>query len=459
MSEFFNSMQQKSTGSNSGSRSRPPLQANIALQITGHDLSVPNGGVVHGIARSPEWLAGEQISIRLTNQDESVGTFRARYTEAENAKFFKTRPTVAQLMGGFKVGRNEIEPMKVGGFLMMYGATKDLAATTEGQPTVWKAQYPENYGNDASRDVIHGAVRVSLDPGNEAAGKNARASVDVLFTGQATVLRSIEDLRNFFDDHMEGQKNGVDQSANSVLRVVSRDGATKSLWTYSSRNTVEVPPAVDGDEPRKYSVSASAEQTWKDGVEEGKHAKGMLKVIAVALGAQGLVLEDAQAAIAKGLALDLQNDEIFIEAIPGRRIPIVGSSLDDLMTEGTKLASQANKCLVAVEGRDNKIPGFVKMTVGTMTSTPRGGGNLPDTTIVTKFAADDFAKARTLDYLSTAIYTPQFTQAREAEQKQDAEKASQAGGVETARHQDSAPEQQDDAQNYAKPAEASSPTM
>lgn len=427
MSDFMKSFASKSGGA-SGNR-RPPLQTNIAIQITGQDLSAPNGGVVHGIVRAPEWLAGDEVSVRLMNEQEGLETFRKKYTPAENRKFFdKSRPTIAKLMTGFKVGKNDIEPMQVGGYLMFFGATKDMAATKEGSPTVWKAQYPENYGNDSSRDVLHGLARVTVDHGGE--NRRPRSYLDILFPNQATEIKSIDDLRAFYDEHMEGQVNGVDTNAQSVFRLVTSDDQVKTLFSYSARNTLEIPAAVDGEPARRVSVSASAEQTWKEGVVEGKHGKGLLRVVAAALGGAGLTIDPAQTGMVEKLKADLAAGTIRIEGIPGRRIPVIGSSLDDVLDPDTRLAKQAQKCLVAVTGRDDKVPGFVKMTVGTMTSTPKGGGNLPDTTIVTKFAADEFAKARTVDYVATPNYSPRFTADRDAEANQAAEAAAAAGGQE-----------------------------
>lgn len=446
MSEFMQNFTASKSGGSSGF-ARRPLQANIALQITGHDLSAPNGGVVHGVVRSPEWLAGDQVSVRMTTEAESGATFREKYTPAENTKFFRTRPTIEKLMSGFKVGKNDIEPMQVGGFLMMYGATKDLAATKEGSPTVWKAQYPENFGNDASRDVVHGVARVTLDAGAD--GKLPRANIDILFPKNAVDLKNIGDLHDFFADHMEGQQNGVDYNAQSVLRLVSKDDTVKTLWTYSSRAPLEIPAAVDGDEPRKVTVSASSEQTWKDGVVDGKHGRGLLRVIAAALGANGLELDANHARLAGMIKADLASGALHIEAIPGRRIPVVGSSLEDLLDPDTKASKQAQRCLVAIEGNNNKVPGFVGMTVGTMTSPARGGANLPDTVIVTKFSADDFAKARTVDFLNTANYHPPFTVKREAEAENNAEAAANAGGVETTQHEDKMPAGAEEEQDMA----------
>ena len=433
MSEFMQSFAGRRNGSSG--RARPPLQTNIALQITGHDLTAPNGGVVHGIVRAPDWLAGDEVSVRLTTEAESLATFRQQkwdgakqayvpYSDSENQKFFRTRPTIQKLMEGFKVGKNDIEPMQAGGLLMFYGATKDQVV--EGAPTVWKAQYPENYGNDASRDIIHGAGRISLDVGGE--GKRPRAYLDVLFPDDAKVITSIDGLKAYYEDFMQGEVNGVDHSAQSVIRLISQDGGVKSLFTYSARNSVDIPGLNESEAPRKVGVSAPAAQTFKEAVEEGKQAKGLLKVLAVALGAN-YTLDANGADMAGKLKNDLTAGKIKIEAIPGRRIPVVGSSLEDLLDADSKLSKQAKRCLVSVEGRADKAPGFVKMTVGLMTSPAKGGG-VPDNTIVTKFAADEFAKARTVDYLATANHTPVFTRDREKEAEKAAEAAASAGGIE-----------------------------
>eukprot|EP01035_Chromulina_nebulosa_P005664 gene5664-7687_t len=194
MSEF---MKRFNSGGGNGQR-RGPVQANICLQISGHDLTAPNGGVVHGVVVSPHWLEGDQVQVRLTNEAESVATFRKDRSPAENQKFFRTRPTIEKLMNGFKVGRNDIPPMNEGGYLMMYSATKDHDATVEGQPQVWKAQYADNFGNDPSYSVRNAFTRVRVEEATEKS--SARGSVEMLFPGDARLIKSIDDLRAFYAD-------------------------------------------------------------------------------------------------------------------------------------------------------------------------------------------------------------------------------------------------------------------
>ena len=92
MSSFLKTF--SSGGKSGGGRSGPPLQANIALQITGHDLTAPNGGYVYGTVRAPDWMAGDEIAVRLTTPEEGVATFRSKYSAEANAKFERTRPTI-----------------------------------------------------------------------------------------------------------------------------------------------------------------------------------------------------------------------------------------------------------------------------------------------------------------------------------------------------------------------------
>jgi len=434
MSEFFNS--QTGQGSRTGgARSRPPLQANIALQITGHDLSAPNGGVVFGVVRAPDWMEGDQVAVRLTTMEESIATFRKDKTPAENAKFEKTRPTIEKLMSGYKVGRNDVEPMQVGGLLFVSGCTKDVAATAEGEPQVWKGAYAENYGNDASRDVFHGFAKVNV---REATAQyRMAADLDILFPKAAHQIGSLQDLRNFFDTCMDGQLNGVTHNANAALRVFSMNSAqgdspqVQSKMVWSARKEVTVDADEPGGEPRTFKIPASAEQTWQEAVVQGAQSNGYLKMVAVALSSESDFpgLTPAQIGVANKLREGLASGELRIEAIPGRRIPIVGSSLDDLMDPGTTLARNASKCLVSVDGSDNKVPGYVKMTVGVMTGPARSGQDLPDSIIVTKFAPDAFAKARTLNFVPTDNFTPAFTAAREADSQREASDAAKAGGV------------------------------
>src|ERR1035437_238044 len=392
MSEFLRNLSGQRQAGGTRSAPRPPLQANLCLQIVGWDAAAPKGGVVKGVVRTPDWLAGEEVALRLQSVEEGAETFRKGKTAAENLKFDKTRPSISKLMSGFKVGKNDIEPMQVGGLLMAFGAIKDVAASVDGGPVTWKAQYIRNYGNDSSRDVLYGLVKVHVDAGD--ANRRPRASLDLLSPRDSRLINSIDDFRKFYDECMVGQFDGVEHHANAAIRLIAPDGnQVKSLMTYSVYNKVSVPSKVEGDEPIEISVPATAEQTWKEAVEDGKQAKGMLKLIAAALSGDSSKLDPSQARMAQALKADLASGKLKIEAIPGRRLPIVGTSLDDVLDESNHLYKEARKCLVAQDGSDNKVPGFVRVSVGVMVSAP-DGGNRPDSMIVTQFAADAFVKAR-----------------------------------------------------------------
>jgi hypothetical protein len=430
MSEF---MKQFNSGSGGGARSgRGPLQTNLCLQISGHDLSAPNGGVVQGVVVAPAWLAGDQVAVRLMNEAESMATFRKDRTPTENRKFFdKSRPSIEKLMTGFKVGRNDIPAMNAGGYLMMYGCTKDHDAFVEGQPQVWKAQYAENYGNDPSRDILHGVARVSIEPATETS--RAYGNIDILFPRAASLIQSIDDLRGFFEDCMDGQLNGTEHNAQAVIRLIANNGNVKSFFTYSARQEVEF-NGEDG-QARRVKVPASAEQTWKEAVEDGVQARGGIKMIAAALSGDYTGLSPDLARSARTISADLAKGDLKIEAMPGRRIPLVGDSLEWAMDPSNKLARQAKRCEMKQEdprnpGAENArtVLGYVGMTVGVMAMAPRADG-LADPLIVTKFSADEFAKAKSVNYIVSKNFEPQYSRERDQKAANEAAAAGAQGGV------------------------------
>lgn len=425
MSEF---MKRFNSGGGNGQR-RSPLQTNICLQISGHDLTAPNGGVVHGVVVAPGWLAGDEISARLTNEAESLATFRKEHTPAENKKFFKNRPTIEKMLTGFRVGANEIPPMTVGGYMMLYSATKDHDATVEGQPKVWKAQYAENFGNEATHEVRHAFTRVNLEAETE--NLPARGSVEMLFPADARLIKDLDDLRGFYADCMDGQLGDVEHNANAALRLIAPGGEVKTFMTYSARQEVQIQDS-DGN-PLTVKVAASHEQTWKEAVVDGTQAKGALKLIAAALSGNFEGLQGGQADLAKQLAGEFERGEVKLEAIPGRRIPLVGASLEWALTPGNKLERQAKKCLATIEdagnpGQARTVPGFVPMTVSLMCMPARAEG-LPERQIVAKFAADEFAKARTVSYIPTANVETRYSQERDLKAAEASVAAAEQGGI------------------------------
>lgn len=436
MSDFMQSIAGGNGRRSSGRGNSRPIQANICIRISGSDLSAAHGGVVNGVVVAPGWMAGDEVKVRLMNEQESVETFRKKFDEATNKKFFaKGRPTVASLMGGYKVGSNHVTAMKEGGFLMCYGATKDEAMTKqggEGAPTVWRAQFMENFGNDLSRSVLHGAARVTVD---QAPGRAPRGHIDLLDTRGAVEITNIDELRSFFGEHMEGQRDGVEVNCNSLIRIFSPDGnQVKPFWVYSPRQKHEV-EAADGSKVG-VSIADTAEAAWNEAIVEGKQARGLGKVVAAALQNDFTGLEGKHLEQATSLRKELEAGTLKIEAVPGRRIPLVGKSLEDVMDDGSKLNRAANACVIQTENNGIAF-GFVPMAVGTMTNRKSGlSGNLPDGTIVTKFTADEFAKARDLEHLATAVLRPVFTKKREEEQEQVAAQAALEGSVQASDFQE-----------------------
>lgn len=432
MSEFMRSVNGGSARQ-AGNRPRE-IQANICIQIRDFDLSAPGGAAVIGIARSPAFLEGQEVSIRLQNENESLATFRKDKDGKANEKFFRTRPTIEKLHDGYRVGRNDVPAMQPGGFLMMYGCLRDGRAP-EGSPEQWKAQYPENFGNDMNRDVFAGVGRVTVRDAREEGGRSYKASgkIELLSPADARLVSSLEELKGFYDDWMVGDRGGVQNDAMAALRICDKATNTvKSCFVFTPRVPVEVPDVQNGG-MREIKIPGNSEAARS----QLKQSDGLQKIIYLALAKDFSGLESSDkkvsdtARFAKMLAGELESGKLTLEAIPGMVIPLVGDSLEEAMDPASKLGRVAQRSWykkdpsASAGAKDNMANGFVRMTVGIMTSEVVGA---PQSVIATRFAADANAYAYGINNVRTANVSPAFGKQRDQQAEQQSEQAAAAGG-------------------------------
>ncbi|SFF33245.1 hypothetical protein [Paracidovorax wautersii] len=458
MSQFMESVRSRQQSAQSRGPGRE-LQANLCLQVTSYDLEAPDGGRVIGVAMSPEWARGHEFSVRMLTQEEAKATHRKDKSPAENAKFFSKQITIDKLANGQMVGRNQVDPIKVGSYIMAYGATKDGARPETG-PAPWKAQYIDNFGNDASRRIETGMARVTVKPAHEYQGRyyGAQGSMELLYPGDAQVVTSFDGMKRFFDDYLPGEIDGVINDAIAVVRVVSDlpavDGQQPrsqvfSGMVYSAKKELNV--TVDSGS-KVIKVPASGAETLKK-VTNGKSGLARTVVAAMSGDTKGMSPQE-QDMVAK-LQADLAAGKVRIEVVPGRQIPIIGTSLEDLMRSNSKLANAAAKC--QYKNADGVVVnGFVKMTTGVKVESRLGGG--PDSVFVTSFAADVGAKGMSINSVITPNVKPEWGLSREAAAERDAQAAANSGadanpGVDADRDDDAAPQEPD------RHAEASAPGM
>jgi len=316
MSQFMQSVNQSRAR---GSRSGFEFQANICIEVTGYDLAAPDGARVLGIARAPAWAQGQEFSIRLQNEQESKETFRKGKDAKANDKFFKTRPSIENLANGYKVGKNTVEPMQEGGFLMLYGCVRD-GKTNDGEPQRFKAQYPQNFGNDPSRSVMAGMARITYREERVENGRTfgARGQMEILSPEHAAMITSIDGLRNFYADFMAGEVNGVQYDGMVALRLVEdlpaepgKDVRSQVYtgFAYAAKSEVQVPA---GEETRTIRVPASAEESFaalagREGVGVELEDERQLTVAA-------LELHVAEQAVGLIASIDLQEGQLHVAA-------------------------------------------------------------------------------------------------------------------------------------------------
>ena len=83
-------------------------------------------------------------------------------------------------------------------------------------------------------------------------------------------------------------------------------------------------------------------------------------------------MHDDHVSLAEGMAMDIRDGEIIVEAIPGRRIRVIWDSLNKMFEPGSRLAAAAESC-VHRDADGAQSLRFIPMTVGLLLSRPGGG--------------------------------------------------------------------------------------
>lgn len=283
---------------------------------------------------------------------------------------------------------------------------------------LWSATDAKQFGMAAAslnRKLLYGMSRVSVVP-PAFAGQRGRAHIDVLQTHKAELIETLEDLQDFFNFFMHGIADDLEYNANSLIRLVSPE--TKkiiTMWVYSARRNVELPGKAGGN-VRRFNLPDTSKATWEEAIVQGKQAKGLARVLAVALGAQLDPLPPHHAALARDLMADLKSGKVFVEAVPGQRIRVVGDSLEQLLNPDafptSSLATYAKENLTSdgPGGKSFSMQGFVPMHTSVMISHPLASDvNQVATLVAANFVADpDVVKCSVQDFV-TLNHSPRST--------------------------------------------------
>lgn len=435
---------------NSPSKPRKPYQTNLCLQVSGFDLTHPAGPVAKGIVVGHPMMEGEEVSVRLYKREEAEVSYFSAKPKNWLDTHFSRRPSIENFSNGFKVGRNVIPPMEPGALLMLHGCIKDWDAMPDGSTErVWKSQYAESFTKTPESVVLYGAGKVDV---REYGGKTF-ANLDLLKVADAVVIQTNDDVVKFYADYMEptttvgaGSLN-VENIATSPIanfRLVNeRTGQQWSAFAYNQ----SVKKEFQTDEgPKQFSVPGDMADSYLAAFVQGTQSQGKLKLLGAALSPELFDALDDESIKADAAVLRdrLQSGELKIEAIPGLRIPIVGTSLEELLGEGTQLNRAFNETFMPIENAARQrefVPGFMPMTVSVMPGKSPVEGQ-PRGVIVSKFVNDENARPRSMNLLRTNNWVPDFTREREQAQAQRAEQAAAKGG-EPRGNYEAAPEQRD----------------
>lgn len=233
------------------------------------------------------------------------------------------------------------------------------------QPNTWWSSMMEIVGSEPEREVTHGLCRVTLKDSPR------KAHVDILYPLLARKLENASDLDQFFADFLAPEYDDLENNANCLLRVIAPKTRQVILaWVYVARDVIRR-PSRDGRD-RIFSLPASLEKTRAEAIFNGDQSEGLPRVIAAALGARVGVMNDAHIDLAESMAGDIAAGDIIVEAIPGRRIRVIGDSLNNMFEPRTKLALAAASCVHHDEDGSTSLR-FIPMTVGLVVSRPGGG--------------------------------------------------------------------------------------
>lgn len=412
-----------------------PFQTNIVIQIDTFDTSAPNGGMAYGTIVAHPHMEGERIAMRLNTEEESVA-MRTKATPAQNAQFFKRRFGFTELANGFKVGKNEIPPMELGSLVLCTDCVRAAPAEGNEGVSVWRTQYLDNYSPTPDSSVIHGLGRVNYREYN---GKTS-VNLDVLRPDESREIRNMADLAAYYTDEMDPiNAGGPTKSPITVLRVVDFEKGTaraSMLYTWAKTDTV----VVDGEE-KTVRRPGDPMENFMAAFVDGSQGKGFFQAIGAALDDQnqGYMnnLPDNRKSYAMSLRNAIKEGRVGIEVIPGQRIDIIGSSLEQLENPKSKMYNYASRNFanIGTQAEPNMVAGFRPMTVGIMLGKSLNPDVAPGV-IVTKFSNDAEGWVNTPEMISTHLWTPDYSKARAAESVRRDEQAAAVGGIERSANDD-----------------------
>lgn len=310
---------------------------------------------------SPPAMAGRQIEIRYTHVigrslGKRIAAEREQAAQADRqAPFESHEQALAE-------SARSVADLGQQDLLVLFFACLPV----QDQQGVWWSSMMDVIGREPERQVTHGLCRVTVKESPR------KAHVDILYPRLARRLETASDLENFFVDFLGPEYDDLENNANCLFRVVAPKSRQVILaWVYVAREIIRK-PAQDGGRERVFSLPARLEKTRKEALIDGDQSEGLPRVIAAALGVKVGHMHDDHASLAEGMAMDIRNGEIIVEAIPGRRIRVIGDSLNKMFESGSRLAAAAESC-VHRDADGAQSLRFIPMTVGLLLSRPGGG--------------------------------------------------------------------------------------
>lgn len=358
---------------------------------------------------SPPHLAGQMATVRYAHV-WAIGLQRkmdAAVADAERRNI-AVEAAVASSMTQGEVESLRLAHALVGditrkGYLQLFYACDESEKRSKNGGLIFYSRFAEAIGHPSDRAVMHGLCRVNLKKGVN--GAKNKAHVDVIFPEKARRIDVAEDLQIFFKDYLPPVIDDLENNANCLFRVIAPKTREVVLaWVFVSREIIHR-PGPPGRPARVFSQPGSLEKTWNEAITTGAQSDGLPRVIASALGLTVEPMSRAQADLAAKMAQDLAMGDIVIEAIPGRRLRVVGDSLVRIFEPGSRLHFAAMNCISKEDGGDSLR--FIPMTVCLTLSRPGG----PDAAlaagraaVVAKLAPDTHYTHYKTRELATANY-------------------------------------------------------
>ena len=311
---------------------------------------------------SPPQMAGRRIEIRYMHAsgrslENRITSLRAQAVR-EDRQVLALDSFEKSVSDAGKVLADLMQP----GQLVLFMACSQMAD----QNAVYWSSMMEVIGPEPERQVTHGLCRVTVKDSPR------KAHVDILYPRLARKLENVHDLDQFFEDFLAPEYDDLENNANCLFRVIAPKTRQVILaWVYVARDVVRK-PSRDGGRDRIFSLPASLEKTRAEALRDGEQSEGLPRVIAAALGAKVGVMNDDHMELAANMRMDIHAGEIIVEAIPGRRIRVIGDSLNNMFEPRSKLAIAAASC-VHHDSDGAASLRFIPMTVGLVVSRPGGG--------------------------------------------------------------------------------------